>query len=145
MVQLSKRKVKPEAMYKMLSLLFDVLGKQGNKKSFNIIVDGLFSPVEKTMIAKRVAIFFLIIKGEEWKTIRDIVKVSLASVSKCQMILKNNSEMQSTLNSMVDKKAMGIFIEELILMIFGPGTAYINWKNAWRRKKELARKKAEIL
>jgi hypothetical protein len=145
MVQLSKRKIKPEAMNKMFNLLFDVLGKQGNKNSFNIIIDGLFSPVEKIMIAKRVAIFFLIIKGEEWKTIRDIVKVSLASVSKCQMILRNNSEMQNTLNTLVNKKNLGIFIEELVLMIFGPGTAYINWKNAWRRKKELERKKAEIL
>lgn len=145
MVQLSKRKVKPEAMSKMFSLLFDVLGKQGNKNSFNIVIDGLFSPVEKIMIAKRVTILFLIMKGEEWKTIRDIVKVSLASVSKCQMILKNNEEMQHTLEILINKKEMEIFFDELILMIFGPGTAYINWKSAWRRKRELEQKKTEIL
>ena len=145
MVQLSKRKVKPEAMDKMVSLLFDVLGRQGDQNCFNIIIDGLFSPIEKIMIAKRVAIFFLIIKGEEWKTIRDIVKVSMASVSKCQMVLKNNSEMQCTLNTLISKKEMGIFIEELILLIFGPGTAYVNWKSAWRRKKQLEQKQTEIL
>ena len=145
MVQLSKRKVKPEAMNKMFSLLFDVLGKQGNRNSFNIIIDGMFSPIEKIMIAKRVAIFFLIMKGEEWKTIRDIVKVSLASVSKCQMVLKNNAEMQCTLQALVGKKEMELFFDELILTLFGPGTAYTNWKNAWKRKKELEQKKAEIL
>ena len=58
MVQLSKRKIKPEAMNKMFSILFNVLGEQNNQTQFNTILNGLFSPVEKIMIAKRVAIFF---------------------------------------------------------------------------------------
>lgn len=145
MVQLSKRKVKPEAMNKMFSLLFDLLGKQTNKSSFEIVMDGLFSPVEKIMIAKRVATLFLISKDEEWQTIRDIVKVSLSTISKCQMILRNNSEMKKALNNIADKKEMELFFEELLMLLFGPGTAYVNWKNAWKRKRELEQKKADIL
>ncbi len=145
MVQLSKRRIKPQVMSKMFNLLFDLLGNQNNKGNFDIIVDGLFSPTEKIMVAKRIAIFFLILKGEEWRTVRDTIKVSLASVSKCQMILINNPEMKRALKYISSRREMGIFFDELLLSLFGPGAAYINWKNAWKRKKELERKKAEIL
>ena len=145
MVQLSKRKVQPQAMSKMFSLLFDVLGKQENNKKFSIVIDGLFSPTEKIMIAKRVAIFFLISRGEEWKTIRDTIMVSLASISKCQMILRNNHAMKETVEYLSNRKEMGIFFNEFLLSLFGPGTAYINWKNAWKRKRELVQMKSDIL
>lgn len=145
MIQLSKRRVKPFAMSKMFSLLFDVLGKQENNKKFDIVFDGLFSPTEKIMIAKRVAIFLLISRGEEWKTIRDTIMVSLASISKCQMILRNNISMKETMEYLSNKKEMGIIFNELLLSLFGPGTAYINWKNAWKRKRELERMKSDIL
>lgn len=145
MVQLSKRKVKPEAMSKMLNLLFDLLGKQRNKEAFNTIIDGLFSPVEKIMIAKRVAVLFLISREEEWSVIRDLVKVSLSSISKCQMILKNNIDMKNALDTISNKKEIKLFIDELFMLLFGPGTAYVNWKRAWKRKKELELKKSEII
>ena len=145
MVQLSKRKIKPEAMNKMFSILFNVLGEQNNQTQFNTILNGLFSPVEKIMIAKRVAIFFLLLKGEEWKTIHDTVKVSLSSISKCQMILLNNSAIRNTLAFLSKKKSIALFLDEFFLTFFGPGTAYTNWKNGWKIKNDLARKKEEVL
>jgi len=144
MVQLSKRRIKPQAMEKMFRLLFDILGTQASRENFNLIIDGLFSPVEKIMIVKRLMIFMLICKGEEWRTIQNIVKVSLASISKCQMILRNNVEMNETMKQIITKRTMKIWIDEFFLSLFGPGTAYVDWKTAWKNKKELERRRKEI-
>jgi len=61
MVQISKRKVKPEVMDRMFKLLFTVIGSQGGEDKFSIIINGLFSPVEKIVVAKRIAILLLIL------------------------------------------------------------------------------------
>ena len=145
MVQLSKRKVKPEVEAKMFRLLFDIVGKQHDSEQFSGIIDGLFSPIEKRMVAKRLAIFLLLVKKVEWTTICNILKVSIASVSKCQMILLNNNEIHNSFILLVSKKEMTIFFDELLLAFFGPGTAYTNWKSGWKRKRVLEQKKAEIL
>lgn len=145
MVQLSKRKVKPEVEVKMFKLIFDIVGKQNNSEQFYGVVDGLFSPIEKRMVAKRLAIFLLLVKKVEWTTICNILKVSIASVSKCQMILINNNEIKNSFNLLVSKEEITIFFDELLLAFFGPGTPYTNWKRGWKRKRELEQKNTEIL
>lgn len=145
MVQISKHKINAKVETKIFKLLFDVIGKHENFEHFNIIFNGIFSPVEKLVIAKRIAIIFLLVKRIEWKVICEILKVSLSSVSKCQMILLNSSEVESTFTVLMKKRENGIAIEEFFLAFFGPGTAYTNWKNAWKRKYELEQRKTEIL
>lgn len=145
MVQISKRKVKPEVMDKMFTLLFTVMGKQSGEKEFGKIINGLFSPVEKIVIAKRIAVLLLLLKGVDWRDIREILKVSLSSISKSQMILLNNEETKRALTSLIMQNKMGLFFEELFLSFFGPGTAFVNWKKAWKRKNELMQKKVRLL
>lgn len=145
MVQLSKRKIKPDVQLKMFQLLFDVLGKQKDTIHFTNVLNGVFSPVEKLMIAKRISILFLLTKDVEWTTICELLKVSPCTISKCQMIILNNGEITFTLKTLAKQRDMELFFEELFLSFFGPGTAYINWKKAWQRKRDLEQKKAEIL
>lgn len=145
MVQLSKQKLKPPILDKLFILLFDVLGKKRNQIEFNNLINGLFSPVEKVMIAKRVAILFLLVQEEEWNTIREILHVSLSTVSKCQMMLLGNVEMNKVFNCLLRRKEADIFFDELFLTFFGPGTAHTNWKESWKIKNKLKQKKAQIL
>jgi len=145
MAQVSKRKVKPEITSKMFNLFFDVIGNQSDHSRFKVLIDGILSPTEKIMIAKRIAIFFLLTKQVDWKSICDILKVSNASVSKCRMILINNAEINIALNRLIKKKQMEVFFEDLFLSFFGPGTAYVNWKSAFERKKKLEERKSEVL
>jgi len=145
MAQVSKRRVKPEITSKIFSLLFDVIGSQSDTSKFKILIDGILSPTEKIMIAKRIAIFFLLTKQIDWKSICDILKVSNASVSKCRMILINNTEMNVVLNGLIKKKQTALFFEEIFLLFFGPGTAYVNWKSAFERKIKLEERKSEVL
>ncbi|MFZ2025725.1 MAG: hypothetical protein WAV30_00365 [Microgenomates group bacterium] len=144
MVQLSKRMVKPEIMERILALLFDVIGKQNDRRQFMTILNGIFSPIEKIVIAKRIAIFLLLSKGIEWRIICDILKVSNASVSKCQMILLNNEEVRKIIKVFMRNEAITLFFDEFLLAFFGPGTAYMNWKTGLKRKKEIERKKSQI-
>ena len=99
--------------------------------------------MEKIVVAKRVAIMFLILKGVHWRNISDILKVSVGSVSKCQMILLNNNEMRDGLKVVLGRQEIENFLDELFLTFFGPGTAYINWKKAWKRKIVLENRKSQ--
>lgn len=132
-------------MERILTLLFDVIGKQNDRQQFMAILNGIFSPIEKIVIAKRIAIFLLLSKDIEWRIICDTLKVSNASVSKCQMILLNNEEVKKTIKAFLKKEAITFFFDEFFLALFGPGTAYMNWKSVSKRKKEIERKKSQIL
>jgi len=129
----------------MFKMLFTVVGKQSGEDKFFTVVNGIFSPVEKIVIVKRVAILLLILKGVEWRDIREIAKVSLSSISKCQMILLNNMEMKAILSSIIANHGIEIYFEELFLAFFGPGTAFINWKQSWKRKHKIENKKGAQL
>ncbi len=145
MVQLSKREVKPEVQLKMYKLLFEVVGKQKDNRHFTNVLNGILSPIEKLMIAKRVSVLFLLVKKVEWTIICDVLKVSPSTISKCQMILLNNMEIICALKALIKQRDMVLFFDELFLSFFGPGTAYVNWKNAHIRKNKFDRRNAEIL
>lgn len=145
MVQLSKRKMKPGVQVHMFKLLFDVIGTRENNSVFKSVIRGVFSSTEQLMIAKRVSILFLLVKGVDWSMICTILKVSPSSVSKCHMILINSKVVSDILKKRAARKDMNIFFDELFLSFFGPGTAFINWRDAWKRKKDLEQRQNEIL
>jgi len=81
MARISKRKLDDKILEKIFDLFFEIVGKKSSKEDFkNTIVD-LLSPIERVMIAKRVAIIYLLMKKINQRSISQALKVSNATVS----------------------------------------------------------------
>lgn len=143
MPQISRFKLNDQVLEKLFDLFFEIVGKQSNKQEFITIVNDLLTPVERVMIAKRIAIFYLLLKEKDYITICHVLKVSPATVSKFNLLRQNSIGLMSAFNKIMLSDKFKLFLDEVLDIVMAPGTPYINWSAAWRRRKELQRKKQE--
>lgn len=143
MSQLSKRKLKEEVSKQLFELTFSLLGKRRDRGDFQQTLFAILSPTEQYVLAKRIAVLYLLIKKIDYLIIRDVLKVSTSTISKCVMILENSKNLTKTLQSLAQNNQMKDIFLEAFSDFSSPGSYGISWKNAWRNKKEIERKKRE--
>lgn len=143
MPQISRFKLNDRVLEKLFDLFFEIVGKKSNKQIFLKIINDLLTPVERVMIAKRIAIFYLLLKGKDYLTICHVLKVSPATVSKFNLLRENSTGLVPAFNKVLLSDDLKLFFDEILNVIMAPGTPHINWSAAWRRRKELERKKEQ--
>lgn len=140
MVRLSRLKLEDKVLNKLSVLLFEVIGKTNDQNKFSAIMRDLLSPSERIMLAKRIAIIYLLLKKVDYLTICDVVKVSPSTVAKFSLLLEKSEEVSQTFSSILRQEKILNFVEGIFNDLFAPGTMGVNWSNAWRRKNEFERK-----
>lgn len=143
MSYISNRKLKDEVSKQLFELPFSLLGKRGNREEFQQILFSILSPTEQTVIAKRIAVLYLLVKKIDYLAIMDVLKVSTSTVSKCNLMLESNIELKNTLQILARNEQMKNLFKEVFSDIYAPGAYGINWKNAAKRKREIERVKKE--
>lgn len=89
MTQVSKYPLPEDLEKQMFSLFFQALADLRLPSDVAEFLDDLLSPVEKTMLAKRLAIAILLVKDYDQRSISRTLKVSLTTVSKINFWFKN--------------------------------------------------------
>jgi len=118
--------------------MLEVVGSTDDKKEFSEIINELLSPTEKIMIAKRVAIIYLLMKKIDYLTISDVLKVSSTTITKFHFTMIKGWAIKNALNGLVGSEKIKDFFEKLFYR--EPGTYGVNWKSAWRQKFAIERK-----
>ena len=88
MTQVSKYRLRIDIVKRIYELLSNSLAKIKDKNEVNNFLDDFFSPTEKTVIAKRLAIAVLLSKGNDYQEIRQILKVTPVTISKMSLRMK---------------------------------------------------------
>lgn len=140
---MSKFKLEERVTQKLFGLFFEIVGKKKNKEEFNRTICELLSPVERLMVAKRIAIIYLLLKGIDHRTICYVLKVSSATVSKYLLLMEKSEGVIPTFKAILKNEKIFNTLEELFNSLFAPGTYGVNWSAAWRRKFEIERKKSQ--
>lgn len=104
MSQISRRFMKPEVSEKIQTLLVDCIARCRDQQTATAFVDSLFTATEKIVIAKRVAIALMLLKGRDPEDIRDILKVSTQTIWTVMEWLATRGEGLRTLLEDVMKK-----------------------------------------
>ncbi len=143
MTRISRLPVDEDVLEKLFSLFFEVIGKNKNEEEFQNIIHDLLSPAERIMIAKRVAIFYMLIKKLDYYNIAKSLKVSPSTIAKFNLVKENSRGIVSALKGTVRNEKIINFFEELVLELRRPGKYGVNWKNAWQDKIDHERKKAK--
>ena len=139
MTRISKYRVEDKVLKKLYFLMFEIISNMDEEERFKGIMNELLSPTEKIMIAKRVAIIYLLMKNVDYLIISDVLKVSSTTIAKFHMIMIDGKEIKSILEGLIGNEKIKDFFEELFFR--EPGTYGVNWKSAWRQKFEIERKK----
>ncbi len=141
MTRISRFKLNDRVLKKLFWLFFEVVGKKKNADEFNKTIYDLLSPVERVMIAKRIAVVYLLMKKIDYKTICNILKVSPSTVAKFNLLMEKSNGIVPSFRIILRDEKITDFLEEIFLSIRGPGVYGTNWSNAWQRKIRYEQKK----
>jgi uncharacterized protein YerC len=113
--QISKYKLKKEVETRIYDLLSGVLAEIKNKDEVNGFLEDFFSPTEKTVMAKRLAIAVLIAKGNDYQQIRQILKVTPVTISKMSLRMKyGNGSVKKVADRIANSDDNKALLEELL-------------------------------
>lgn len=87
MSQVSKYPVKKEIADRIFEIFIKSLSHSRNMHESYSLAEDLFTPAEKIMLSKRLAIAFLLMKGYSYRTISSLLKVSLGTIAYVQTYL----------------------------------------------------------
>jgi len=88
MPQVSKYPISKQVADRMFEIFVKTLIKIKNHKEANNFTYDLFTPIEKIMFAKRIAIAFLLRQNYQYREISRLLRVSLATIASVNISLK---------------------------------------------------------
>ncbi|MBI2051744.1 hypothetical protein HYT33_03210 [Candidatus Roizmanbacteria bacterium] len=141
MTRISRIKLSDQVLNKLFDLFFQIVGKQTNRDVFQNTIIDLLSPVERIMIAKRIAIVYLLMQEIEYVNICNVLKVSPSTVAKFKLLMEKSNGVVPVFKKILRNEKMAKFLLEIFNAIYPPGMPGVNWKAAWERKAALNRKK----
>lgn len=137
MSQVSKRVLSREARERIFEIFWQSLASCSDQKTVAKFLEDLLTPTEKIMLAKRVSIAFLLLKGYSYRVINDSLKVSNPTIWTVNLWLKEKGlGYQEVLGKILKSEKWKSFWQELEKKIedtFPPryGT---DWKEARRKQ-----------
>lgn len=91
MPQISKYPIPKSVADRIFDVFIKTFTNLKNKNDSANFINDLFTPTEKVMLAKRISIALLILKGYDYRTISQILRVSVATVSSVKISLKHGT------------------------------------------------------
>ena len=145
MAQVSRRYIKPKVGEKIQNLLVDCIQRCNDQKTTVSFIESLLTDTEKTMLAKRIAIALMILKGVDYEKIDNTLMVSKATIWRVKIWLDaKGSGFRSLLNEVLKHDAEKDSEKEFRLdkaindnpLWGGSGNWSARKKNQWKKVKE---------
>ena len=151
MTQVSKYPLNKEVKERIFEIFWESILGLKNKKETQEFFDDFFTPTEKVMLAKRLAIGSMLLKGYDYRTIQETLKVSSATIKEANLWIKHGGEgCKKILTKIIKKQRQAEFwdnLEEYLSQMFPPRYGS-DWKRErkeeWKRRIERRQKRALI-
>lgn len=104
MAQVSKYPIPKNVADRIFDVFIKTLIKIKDTQDAQNLANDLFSPTEKIMLAKRLAIAFLLMKDYQYREISQILRVSLATISSVSKSLKFGNNGYKTILERISKE-----------------------------------------
>jgi len=142
MAQVSKYPLRKEIEERIFEVLLKTIADLKKPEEVDEFLEDFLSPVEKIMLAKRLAIVVLLGKGYDYRGIREILKVTPGTVSGVNLKLKYGGRGYKRVveKLLQEEKIEKLFekIDEVLFQTLPPKGK--SWRE-WGRKKWLAKAK----
>lgn len=104
MAQISKYPISKDVADRIFDVFIKSFIKVKNGKDAQILANDLFTPTERIMLAKRLAIAFCLMKEYEYREISKLLRVSLTTIASINMKLKYGSNGYQTILERLNKE-----------------------------------------
>jgi len=132
MPQVSKYPISKDIAGRMFEIFVKTLIKVKNHKEASNFTYDLFTPVEKIMFAKRIAIAFLLRQNYQYREISKLLRVSLATIASVNITLKlGKGGYDTILDKIVKEEKLDEFFGKIAGKLFSVGKLQTKG-SAWR-------------
>ena len=124
MSQISKYPVSKQISDRIFEIFLNTLVNIKNEDDADQFISDLLTPTEKIMLAKRLAIAFLLEKDYDYRTIQKIIRVSTGTIAIVNLSLHHGSKGYKKLISKIvqQEKLTGFFETSIIKVLSAPAT-----------------------
>ena len=133
MAQVSKYPLKEEVYQRIFELLLKVITDACTKKEAKELLEDLLTPTEKIMLAKRLGIDVLLVKGYPYETIQEILRVSKSTIADVNTSLRYKGKgYKAFTKKVLQEEKMAQFWEktqDLVLGTISHGTRGAGWRH----------------
>jgi uncharacterized protein YerC len=141
MPPVSKRMLPVKTEEKLGKLLIASFTKAARKQDVSYFLSDLLTPTEQIMVAKRIAIAFLLIKGEhDHRQIADYLKVSTGTIARVNLVLKGRGGGYKKILEKIMKeeafKSVLLSIYEGVTAVPPKGANWGEWRKERRKRRE---------
>lgn len=142
MTNISKRPVDGKKLFKLYELFFEVINNAEDKDEFMELIGDILTPIEQIMIAKRIAIIYLLVKNVDQVVIADHIKVSRSTISRFKLLFHNKkTKLIIIIESFLKNEKISHFFEDLFADIFTRVGYYPDQQLKWEHEKRKEERK----
>jgi len=114
MPHVSRHPLAKDVYFEILDELFWLLTEIKNKEEMKTFLYDFFTKTERLMLAKRLAVALMLTQGYSYSTIRDLLKVSTATINRTSVWLEKGGEgLKKGLTKLARKEKMEKFWRNL--------------------------------
>lgn len=147
MAQVSKYPISKDVADRIFEVFIKALLQIKSYKEAEKFTYDLFSPVEKIMLAKRIAIAFLLMKGYQYREISRLLRVSLTTIGSVNIALKlGKGGYQTILGKIAKEEKLEEFflnVAEKLLSPLALPSKGAAWRYLLKEVKESQRKRSK--
>lgn len=139
MSQISKYPISKAVGDRIFEVFLKALVEVKNKEEAEQFISDFLTPTEKVMLAKRLAIAFLLEKGYDYRTIQKIIRVSAPTITSVNMALRHGSDGYRKMVSKIMKaEQLGEFFENTVIKLLSAPAALERERGTWSYLKRQA-------
>lgn len=122
MSQISKYPISKQVSDRIFEIFLNTFVNIKSKEEADEFISDLLTPTEKIMLAKRLAIAFLLEKNYDYRTIQKLIRVSTGTIASVNLSLHHGSTGYKKLISKIvkEEKITGIFETSIIKILSAP-------------------------
>ena len=136
MPQVSKRFLDRDIEEKLFELFWEVIGDLRSQREIKQFLKDLLTPTEEIVLSKRIAIALMLLKGYDYRSIDETLKVSTTTVGRVALWLKHEGEgYRKVLTRVIRREKMSEFWERIdwgLSKVFPPYRR--DWKEFYKQK-----------
>lgn len=122
MSQISKYPISKKIADRIFEIFLNTFVNIRNKEEADEFISDLLTPTEKIMLAKRLAIAFLLEKNYDYRSIQKLIRVSTGTIASVNLSLHLGSTGYKNLISKIvkEEKITGIFETAIVKILSAP-------------------------
>jgi len=145
MSQVSKYPVSKDVSDRMFEVFQMTISSLNNKEDIEEFFDEFLSPIEKIMLAKRLSIAVLLVKGHSYPSISAILRVTPRTIATVSLALKYRGKgYQKAVEKVLLNEKLNAFFEKIEDFVGGlPPTkgSFIYWRDKYESEKRKRKRK----